>query len=253
MATSTPPSPPTTTTATISASPPLAPQSYTMINPKRPDEHPVVKVSPALSAYEISPSAYLKQHHQEIQHLVAGAVVMHHHHPAAATKNNNHHQQNHHRVRVLLLQRSAHEFLPLRWEVPGGQCEPARDASIVGAACRELREEAGLRAVEVTHVVEDRHDFADDVDGSVWRKMTFLIRVEGDEEAGGLGKEGNGNGDGDSEIVVRLDPNEHEDYVWADEEEVRRDRVGDKVLDWTSPEQKKTVLDAFALVRTKSG
>ena len=47
--------------------------------------------------------------------------------------------------RVLLLQRAAHSFQPLLWELPGGRCE-SRDETVIGAAARELWEESGLVA-----------------------------------------------------------------------------------------------------------
>ncbi|KAI0008981.1 NUDIX hydrolase domain-like protein [Xylariaceae sp. FL0662B] len=172
-------------------------------------------VSPSLQAYQISPTAYLERHKSSIQRLVAAGIVMHGN-------------------RVLLVQRSAHEFLGLRWEVPGGQCE-ATDETITAAACRELWEEAGLRAVAVVDVVEAHQDW---VDGdATWRKITFAVEVEADAVG---------------EVRVKLDPNEHEDFVWASETEVRESRCGEKVLSWTCEEQRRTVLNAFKLFQSRA-
>ncbi|KAF4589492.1 NUDIX domain protein [Ophiocordyceps camponoti-floridani] len=44
---------------------------------------------------------------------------------------------------LLVLQRASHDSMPNRWEPPGGSVDPD-DASILHAAARELREEAGL-------------------------------------------------------------------------------------------------------------
>lgn len=69
--------------------------------------------------------------------------------------------------------------------------------------------------------------------GKVWRKVTFLVEVEGD---------------GDGELKVVVDPREQEGFVWATEEEVVVGRCGGVVLRWTSEEQKEVVLKAFGLV-----
>src|SRR4051812_17959118 len=45
--------------------------------------------------------------------------------------------------RLLLLQRAAHDSMPLRWEVPGGACD-LEDETILHSVARELWEESGL-------------------------------------------------------------------------------------------------------------
>lgn len=97
--------------------------------------------------------------------------------------------------------------------------------------------QAGLRAVGIVDVVEDVHQWIDT--GEVWRKMTFLVKIAGDGEV-------NGNG----EPVVKLDPNEHEAFAWVTEHEVMEDKCGERVLAWTSVEQKITILDTFKLLRS---
>ena len=84
-------------------------------------------------------------------------------------------------------------------------------------------------------VVEDVQAWIDK--GSVWRKMTFLVDVEHTVI---------GNG---GVPVVKLDPDEHEDFAWLSEQEVLEDRCGDKSLTWASTEQKATILDAFKRFR----
>ncbi|GAM89987.1 hypothetical protein ANO11243_080270 [Dothideomycetidae sp. 11243] len=149
-------------------------------------------------------------------HLVASAAVIH-------------------SGRILLLQRAAHSFQPLLWELPGGRCEP-RDASIMASAVRELWEESGLIATEVLDVVGtfDWHDGTE-----VWRKFTFLVGVEHDDRDGGL-------------PLVKLDPNEQNAFVWATEEEVVADKCGAVALDWTSEDQKRMVVNAFVMARNGS-
>lgn len=48
-------------------------------------------------------------------------------------------------LQTLLVRRAASDSYPLKWEIPGGSVSPARDASVLHAAARELREETGLR------------------------------------------------------------------------------------------------------------
>lgn len=86
-------------------------------------------------------------------------------------------------------------------------------------------------------VVGDAHDWVDG--GSAWRKMTFLVDPSGGGVESGL-------------PAVRLDPDEHEDFAWVSEREVLEGKCGGgRVLTWTSPEQKVTILDAFELLRSR--
>lgn len=48
-------------------------------------------------------------------------------------------------LQTLLVRRAASDSYPLKWEIPGGSVSTARDASVLHAAARELREETGLR------------------------------------------------------------------------------------------------------------
>ncbi|KAF3350287.1 hypothetical protein VdG2_02102 [Verticillium dahliae VDG2] len=92
-----------------------------------------------------------------------------------------------------------------------------------------LYEETGLRA---RHVVSLVGSYAWLDDGRTWVKHSFLVEVEG------VGAQ--------APPLVRLDPEEHQDHVWATEEDVRTDQVGERTLAWTSEEQKADVLRAFA-------
>ena len=100
--------------------------------------------------------------------------------------------------------------------------------------------QTGLVAVGIVDVVEDVRAWIDK--GKVWRKMTFLVDV------------GNGDREASSGLpVVKLDANEHEDFVWVSEQEVVEDRYGDKSLTWASEGQKATILDAFRRFRSING
>jgi 8-oxo-dGTP pyrophosphatase MutT (NUDIX family) len=173
------------------------------------------RIPQSLSFFRISPAAYLEQNKATVDRLVAGAIVAH-------------------AERILLVQRSRHDFGGLCWEIPGGSTE-SDDVSILGAACRELLEEAGLRAAAVLDLVDENHLWSDD--GLIWRKMTFLVEVEGPRRGG------------DGEPVVTLDPDEHEDFVWATEEEVAAGRSGDRVFTWISEVQRATILKAFGMIK----
>ncbi|KAJ6441571.1 NUDIX domain-containing protein [Purpureocillium lavendulum] len=52
-------------------------------------------------------------------------------------------------LQALLIRRAAADSYSLKWEIPGGSVSLARDASVLAAAARELREETGLRVARV--------------------------------------------------------------------------------------------------------
>ncbi|KAK1533953.1 NUDIX domain-containing protein [Colletotrichum paranaense] len=189
--------------------------------------------------------------------------------------------------KILLLQRSARESaLPHKWELPGGAAE-SLDSNSLASAARELWEETALRAVKFAALVgcyqwegagageeaqavagdqawglsrggvgiievgrlsddagisegvgdgvmKDSHKFFKGRDA--WRKYTYLVEVETT---------------GTGEVKVEIDPEEHDDFVWATEEEVRADRCGERVFEWTSEHQKLDILRAFEIARGK--
>lgn len=145
--------------------------------------------------------------------------------------------------RILLLQRAAgDEDDPNKWEPPGGACDDA-DASILHAAARELWEEAGLEAARVEGRVGDPFFFDLSGGGRVCQ-FHFAVQVR---RAGGGGEAEGGP------PAVRLDPVEHQRFVWATEDEVRAGRAGDVELDFTMREVQQTVLLAFSRFRKVNG
>lgn len=129
--------------------------------------------------------------------------------------------------RVLLLRRSATAGWPLKWEIPGGGVEDS-DESVLHAAARELREEAGLVATRFVACVNERGQvWGDDDPGKdwVWCRLAFLVEVEGGE--------------------VVLCEREHGDFVWAGEEEVKRGEAGGRELRLVSGAMKGILLEAF--------
>jgi 8-oxo-dGTP pyrophosphatase MutT (NUDIX family) len=161
--------------------------------------------------------------------------------------------------RLLLIQRAAHDWCPSLWELPGGSADPLPGVRVVDEAARELWEETGLRATSATALV-GTYTWIDgeNVDGEVTRgdgdpesevrnkkavwKGTFLFEVEGNQGAG----EGE---DGEDGARVVLDPEEHQAFVWATEDEAKMDRCGDVDIRWTFAAQKANALEAFDALR----
>ena len=143
--------------------------------------------------------------------------------------------------KILLLQRASHDFMPHLWETPGGSVD-SDDATILHGAARELWEEAGLRVTAFRAVVGAGEVFGRGGGGGVeFAKVSFWADVEG------LG-DGDGEGEGVErkvEVEVKIDPDEHQRFVWASEEECRASRVGSLEIEFTSPAQRRTILEGF--------
>ncbi|KAF5130410.1 hypothetical protein E5D57_006748 [Metarhizium anisopliae] len=141
------------------------------------------------------------------------------------------------RGRVLLVQRTSHDSMPDLWEVPGGAVD-ADDASILHGCARELWEEAGLAARRVARLVTEGpgadafQEFRNSTRSKLIGKFQFEVEVE--------------VADGQA---VRLDPNEHQDFVWATEDEVEREEVGGKKIPITKRSHKLVILEGFRLRR----
>ncbi|KAJ9616632.1 hypothetical protein H2200_000351 [Cladophialophora chaetospira] len=140
--------------------------------------------------------------------------------------------------RVLLIRRSPNDSWPLHWEIPGGAAEP-EDASILHACARELYEEAGLVATSIISVVNPEGRLFVTGSGNLVCKFEFIVSVQGDA-SGGFPQ-------------VKLDPNEHVEYLWATERECEERRIGSgdeaTALLSTDEAQRKSVLDGFRLIR----
>ena len=163
--------------------------------------------------------------------------------------------------RILLVQRSRHDYGGLCWEIPGGSCDP-HDTSILSAAARELVEEAGLRVRRFVEMVDrQRHEWL--YRGEIWRKLTFIVEAVEAGHGGGsasCAKKERGHGDDyekDRERGrtpplplprVRLDPEEHEDFVWASREDLAAGGAGAKTFAWIQDEQRQVILRAFDII-----
>ncbi|KAI1375637.1 NUDIX hydrolase domain-like protein [Hypoxylon crocopeplum] len=130
--------------------------------------------------------------------------------------------------KVLLVQRASHDSMPNRWEVPGGAVD-VEDPSILFGGARELLEETRFTAKRFMHVVnEEGQLFSNRTGMKTFCRFVFIVEVESSEG-------------------VRLDPNEHQDFLWASEEEVRKQRVEDRDTPISTPEIRTLILKAFRI------
>lgn len=134
--------------------------------------------------------------------------------------------------RILLIQRSASDTMPHRWEIPGGGCDES-DESILHGVARELKEEAGLVPHTIGPLVGQGYVF-ELGKNRFTRKLNFIVEID----APSVGSDGD-------EVDVKLDPDEHEAFIWASEKEVREGKVGDLNLIFTSQPQRDVLLEAF--------
>ncbi|KAH8178800.1 NUDIX domain-containing protein [Sarocladium implicatum] len=174
---------------------------------------------PSLSSWNHPVATWNSLNNKEYDGLVASTVVFH---PVTN--------------RILLIQRARHDSGALHWEIPGGAVE-CEDPTILHGAARELFEEAGLKARHIRRVLPSiGHDGQP---GKEWTFVTrrgltccgwaFEVDVSLEDMEGG----------------VKLHPDEHEDYVWASEKDVKAGAVGEKKIPLVSERVKMLILDAF--------
>ncbi|KAI0103882.1 NUDIX hydrolase domain-like protein [Nemania sp. FL0031] len=125
--------------------------------------------------------------------------------------------------RLLLLQRSKTDSYPRLWEVPGGTIDD-EDVSLLHGLVRELEEETGLRARRVTGVVGKGVTFLTREPACVC-KYSFIVDIEAGD--------------------VKIDPKEHEAFVWVTEDEAKAKNCGEIRLSYTSVGQEKAILESF--------
>lgn len=141
--------------------------------------------------------------------------------------------------RILLLQRAPDDSMPNRWEIPGGACDD-EDESVLHGCARELWEEAGLEATHIRHVIPDGAGgkpgqvFTNRTGKRFFCKFSFEVDVVDTRD-------------------VKLDPKEHQDYVWATEEEVKVQgmREGDREIPLTNAIMVRVVEMGFALRKAR--
>ncbi|KAM0445338.1 hypothetical protein ACHAO4_009752 [Trichoderma viride] len=138
--------------------------------------------------------------------------------------------------RVLLVQRAAHDSMPNRWEAPGGAVD-AEDASVLHGCAREVREEVGLVARRMKRLVTE---------GRMEERWSVFTNRSGTKIICGVGFEVEVEEAGS----VVLDDNEHQAWVWAEEGEVREEKMGDgRGIKLTGMMMRRKLLEAFRLRR----
>lgn len=190
-----------------------------------------------LSKYNLPLSTFIASN-PEFTDFVVGAYIF------SSPTGHQHHYHHDQPLLTLLLQRSLTDSYGGFWENPGGSVEPS-DASLLHAVAREVFEETGLHVsgfidlVCVDRWTSVKMDRVREV-----AKFSFVVEVrealEGNRDA---------NGNGWTERVVR-DEDEHQDLMWATEEQVREGVEGEGTLKFVN-EQGWNLLRAFELCRQK--
>jgi len=166
--------------------------------------------SPTLLPFNVQVKDYLNSHPSK-HCIVAAALVF-------SPSNPTH---------MLIVQRSATDYVPNLWEIPGGSCDP--DESILAGTVRELWEESGLIATKVIRQVGESYEWVEEV--TVWCKFSFEVEVE--------------------DLEVTLDKEEHQAFHWVTEDECRKGEVirdGKRTeIKWTNESQVAVILEGFRL------
>ena len=151
----------------------------------------------------------------------------------------------HGQAHILLVQRSASDSYPGRWEVPGGSVD-MNGETVLEAAARELKEETGLTVERFVAQLElTRFMTGKSFNPRWWNKPTFLVQVEEAKHNEGVeGSECDAIG-----ANVRLDEKEHQAWLWASEDEVKGGWCGEIQLPFVSEQQQRIMLEAFMAMR----
>ncbi|KAH7244054.1 NUDIX hydrolase domain-like protein [Fusarium redolens] len=175
----------------------------------------------SVAEWNVNHREWLKTHDKTWDSLATGALVF-------DTSN-----------RILLLQRAPDDSMPNRWEIPGGACDDEDETVLYGCA-RELWEEAGLRLRHIRRVIPDGANgkpgavFTNRTGKRFFCKFSFEVDVEDTAE-------------------VKLDPKEHQDYVWATEEEVKGQRMREREIPLTNGLMVRLIEKGFAKRRDDKG
>jgi 8-oxo-dGTP pyrophosphatase MutT (NUDIX family) len=175
----------------------------------------------SLDSWDKPPQTWIRDHSKTWDGIATGAVVFN-----AEGK-------------LLLIQRAGHDSSPNKWEIPGGGADED-DPSILYGTARELWEESGLVARRFTHLITEGPGIEAGIRtfsnryGTKWfSRFTFNVEVENCD-------------------AVKLDPNEHQAFIWATEQEVMDGKVGEADLDITHPEVRLIILEGFRLRKERA-
>lgn len=128
--------------------------------------------------------------------------------------------------RILLLRRAPHDSMPDRWEPPGGAVD-REDKTILHGTARELWEEAGLTMTKPLKTVGESSSFTNRKGTSIYARHTFEVEVQDCD-------------------VVKNDPDEHTEWLWATEDEVKNEKLASgRELPITTHIMKDLVLKGF--------
>ncbi|RDA91984.1 hypothetical protein CP533_1337 [Ophiocordyceps camponoti-saundersi (nom. inval.)] len=127
--------------------------------------------------------------------------------------------------RVLVIQRASNDSMPNLWEAPGGAVDE-EDASILEAAARELREESGLVVSRFRRLVSTFDVFHNRNRSRAFVRLAFLVDVESCDS-------------------VRLDPDEHQAFAWATEDDVRCQTLDGLPMPITADAMRHLLLESF--------
>ncbi|KAK4183183.1 NUDIX hydrolase domain-like protein [Podospora australis] len=174
-----------------------------------------------LEQYAVPVKTYLERH-PVLAGLVVSAILIY--------------KSNDSKHKVLLIQRAATDGFPRKWECPGGGVEDS-DLTIIDAVIREIQEETGIgitRQSILEPVGNTPDEWVEKRTGLLWRKVTFLVTVEGSGSLEG----------------VKLNPEEHQDFHWASEKELASEsREDGSVIEFAYESQKGAILEGFRVVK----
>ena len=166
------------------------------------------------------------------------------------------------------MQRSSHDSIPDRWEVPGGSSD-LDDRTILHSVARELWEETGLRLTRFNRQIGEGIAFetGQEPNKKQWLKLSFEVEVEILEvpstshahsykhhDSSGLGNTNQFADQHLESLPITLDPDEHQNFAWATEEDIKNSDPNRAVQDQGpfeifNEEQRLLMLRAFELHR----
>lgn len=155
-------------------------------------------VPPHLAKYN-APLATFAASNPQFTHFVTGAYIF---------------TQDRQPIQTLLLRRSLTDSYGGYWENPGGSCD-AIDKTLLEGAAREVFEETGFHVSEFVDLISV--DQWEEIKRGELRKVakfSFIVVVR-EVDVSGNWMDG-----------VKLQPTEHQDFVWATAQEVRDGNQG---------------------------
>lgn len=162
--------------------------------------------------------------------------------------------------RVLVLQRAAHDSMPLQWEPPGGAVDEGE--TVLEGCAREVQEESGLAVRRVRSVVADGVEFTNRDGSRRFGKVVFEVEVGAQAEADVDAEAGKHLEEQEEKqkherrgarpgLRVRTDEREHCDWAWVGEDDVREGKVRGTQGQFAGARTRDILLEAFRLRRER--